>query len=399
MSQKPTLRDVARAANAGVSTVSLALRDDPRIREDTRRHIQDVAAGLGYQTNPLIANLMAQLRASRAKGTGAALGLVNVAPSGREVEQLPTFSSWTQGILERAHALGYHLQIYRLSERGQSPSALLETMREDGVRALIFAGLSTGGSLPGAFTSLWERYPTAAVGVRPSTPPLHFSCNDQFMTALQCLYRLAERGYERPGLAINPAADTVLEQRFTAGFRTGHAQVMRGNLIATHPLQPHAREDFLRWFERSCPDVVVTLHPQVLDWLDGAGVDVPGEVGVAHLDCWGDAQCGHWSGMNQHSYAVGVAAVDLVVGQIHRNEFGVPMWPKCVLNSSSWVDGQTTRPLGGAQPRKLRARSAVESSLPQADRYGEAAVLPNGTSSYDGEQLPEALEVLQARQP
>jgi DNA-binding LacI/PurR family transcriptional regulator len=46
-----TLRDIATACNCDISTVSRALRDDPRVRDGTRRRVQRMAARLGYRPN------------------------------------------------------------------------------------------------------------------------------------------------------------------------------------------------------------------------------------------------------------------------------------------------------------------------------------------------------------
>ena len=47
--------------------------------------------------------------------------------------------------------------------------------------------------------------------------------------------------------------------------------------------------------------------------------------------------------MNQHNDAVGEAAVDMVVGQIHRNESGIPDFPRATLIGASWVEGESVR--------------------------------------------------------
>jgi hypothetical protein len=39
----------------------------------------------------------------------------------------------------------------------------------------------------------------------------------------------------------------------------------------------------------------------------------------------------------------GAAAVDLVIEQLHRNEFGLPSDPKLMLIASKWMDGKTVR--------------------------------------------------------
>lgn len=58
----PNMERVALAAGLSKSSVSLALRDDPRLSPSTRAHVQHIAAALGYKRNPLVSSLMTQLR-------------------------------------------------------------------------------------------------------------------------------------------------------------------------------------------------------------------------------------------------------------------------------------------------------------------------------------------------
>jgi DNA-binding LacI/PurR family transcriptional regulator len=47
----PTLRDIAKACEMDISTVSRALRDDPKVKPASRERIQAMAQRLGYQPN------------------------------------------------------------------------------------------------------------------------------------------------------------------------------------------------------------------------------------------------------------------------------------------------------------------------------------------------------------
>jgi hypothetical protein len=69
---------------------------------------------------------------------------------------------------------------------------------------------------------------------------------------------------------------------------------------------------------------------------------VPRDCGFADLDI-NDQVDGDCSGIRQNYAQVAAAAIDLVVGQIQRNERGLPEFPKVVLVEGSWVDGTTTR--------------------------------------------------------
>lgn len=64
-----TMQDVATAAGVDRTTVSLALRNHPRISLATRKRVQQVADELGYRTHPLVSALMTY-RANRENPTG-----------------------------------------------------------------------------------------------------------------------------------------------------------------------------------------------------------------------------------------------------------------------------------------------------------------------------------------
>src|ERR1700739_695014 len=54
---RPTIRDIARDTGFHYSTVSLALRDHPRIPDSTKRIIREAAKGLGYQPDATLSPL------------------------------------------------------------------------------------------------------------------------------------------------------------------------------------------------------------------------------------------------------------------------------------------------------------------------------------------------------
>jgi LacI family transcriptional regulator len=65
-----TMKDVARQAGVDVSTVSLAINNDPRIRRETRERILAIAQELGYRKN----HLARGLRSGKSFTIGAVVG-------------------------------------------------------------------------------------------------------------------------------------------------------------------------------------------------------------------------------------------------------------------------------------------------------------------------------------
>jgi LacI family transcriptional regulator len=65
---RPTIRDIARKAGCHYSTVSLALRDHPRIPLRTKERIREIAGQLGYRADAMLAALCAYREMKRPLG-------------------------------------------------------------------------------------------------------------------------------------------------------------------------------------------------------------------------------------------------------------------------------------------------------------------------------------------
>jgi len=338
MEPRVTMQEVAKRAGVGKSTVSLALRNDPRLRPRTRQRIQRIADQLGYRTNPTVATLMAQLRSSSSPGYQSALGFVNASPNQRMLQEIPTFAEWVSGASERANQLGYSFDHFWLHDPHVAPTRLPRILSSRNIRGIIIAA-NESPTLPPQFDSLWKHSACVVLGIRPSEPQLHFSSNDQYATALQAIEEVRKRGYKRPGLVISRQTDELLDFRFSAGFHTGQQKLSTDTQLPVFAFQPDKLVAFRQWYETHRPDVILCLHRRVKTWLDQLGLKVPRDVALAHLDRTDDLE--DWAGMNQNSKLIGASAVDLLIGQLHRNETGVPPFAKSILVQSTWVDGET----------------------------------------------------------
>ena len=73
--QMKTVRmaEIAQRLGVASSTISRALRNDPRISFDLRKRVRTLADELGYQPNPLVSALMA---IRRRRGSGGAVDVI-----------------------------------------------------------------------------------------------------------------------------------------------------------------------------------------------------------------------------------------------------------------------------------------------------------------------------------
>ena len=333
------MHEIAECAGVGKATVSLALRDDPRLRPETRRRIQRLAAQMGYRTNATVANLMAQLRASRTPKYQATLGLLSASSDPDALTGSPASREWVAGCHERADQLGYGLDAFWLHEPGATPGELAGRLESRNIRGLVISPLLDRAGLPDRFDLIWRHFACVVVGLRPSWPPLNFTTNDQFSTAFRAVQRLWENGYRRMGLVLSPELDAIVDRRFSGGFWAGQEAHDGCQRLPAFPFHPGAESPFGAWYAKHRPDVILCHHEEVKTWIEEMQINIPGQVGLAHLNrCDGL----DWSGMNQNHTLVGAAAIDVLVGQLHRNETGLPESPNASFIQSTWLDGLTT---------------------------------------------------------
>jgi len=335
------------AAEVGCSknTVSLALRNDPRIKASTRETIQKVADRLGYRPNAIVSNLMAQLRSGQSGGFQGKLALFNAYRDQNAFTTHATIPAYVHGCERRAEKLGYTFDQFWLHEPKLKAESLIRILHTRGIKGIVIVGMMDEYRLPPHLRPLWETFPSVVTGVRTRDPALSFSCVDHHDLTVSAFEQALARGYQRPALVVEERIDRLVEGRFSGAMLTAQQTLPARHRIPAFTQISLARRDsklFSRWFDRHRPDVILTLYNIVYPWLEKLGRQVPQDVGVIQLE-WRESHA-EISGMNQHNDVVGEAAVDMVVGQIHRNENGVPAFPRATMIGASWMEGQSVRP-------------------------------------------------------
>lgn len=137
MKVRTTIRDVARALGVSHTTVSMALRNDPRILPATRQKVNQAAVRLGYRSDPIVSELMAQLRASRARSNEVPLAFLTAWPTRDGWRKVMDHVDFFKGALARATELGYGLDEFWLREPGMTPQRMTSILRTRGIRGSL----------------------------------------------------------------------------------------------------------------------------------------------------------------------------------------------------------------------------------------------------------------------
>lgn len=341
MPRSSTLQDVADLAGVHRTTVSLALRDHPRIPAATRERIQQLARKLAYTPNPLVTALMKSRRMGKSV-KHAVLAYVTNHPTcygwrPPELEQPDFFP----GALERARHFGYKLEHFWMAEPGMTSTRFRDILRARSIHGILV------GRLPANQHRLdfaWEHFSCVALGLTLESPRLHHVAQSNFFATRHSMQRCIERGYRRIGFVFSTPNDYPrVGDRWLGGYFCQQHLLDPKNRIPIYEGGPEDRTAFLAWFKRWRPDaLVVSRAAPVIEWLRAAGHAVPGDVGVVELRNE-RPELGH-SGVAYDVTKVGALGVEMLLGLMHRGERGVPADPHEVLLPGIWLEGRTLPP-------------------------------------------------------
>lgn len=332
-----TLSTIAQAAGTTAMTVSMALRNHPRISEATRLKIQKLARTLGYRPDPVLSRLMTHLRNSRKTMQLPTVAYLTSRGSGTDWRR-SYLGRMFAGAQQRAAALGFNLEVMALREKGMSAQRMNGILKARGIEGVLIAPLVTGG---GHLNLDLDQFAVAHVGGSLWRPALHRAHHDYSHGTMLMLRKMVRHGYRRIGMVTN------LSLARTTGHEEEAAFLYYAARLKMEPLAPLVLTDwneavFLDWFRKNRPDAVATCYPETVTVLSGAGFPVPETTGVALNWIPDGSPC---SGVWQDFEGVGAAAFDLVESQFRRHEHGIPDQPKTVLVRGRWVDGNTLRNL------------------------------------------------------
>lgn len=335
----PNLAAVAQAAQVSLSTASRALRNSAKISFATRQRIQEIATRLGYRPNPYVNVLMTHVRQSRAAPYSATCAWLDRAAAPEAWKHNHVQQLFYAGAVARAEALGFHIERFHCHQPGLTRKRIAEILLARGIHGVLCTADEPNAQLLALPLNPAE-FAVATIGCRFTDPELHFSANDQFASAAAAHRQLRQLGYTRVGFVTTRQHEEIVDYRFSGGYLSALAATNMQGQIPIHYHVPGELVPLRQWVRQFKPDALLVVGDiDALALTRQLGLKVPDDVAVAVLD-WHDALPGV-AGMNQDHARVGAGAVDLMVSQIKRNEFGVPVHAQGVIVESHWMPGRT----------------------------------------------------------
>ncbi len=357
--RRVTLADVARRAGVHVTTVSLALRDRPRLPEATRRRIQALARDMGYAPDPFLHALVPyRSPASQPRREPVLAYLTNWhTPWGWK--EVPAHRRFFAGAEAKALELGFRLEHFWTHDPARRPEELGETLQQRGIQGVILASHSR--DVGDALQLDWERFSAVKIDYFPHYPPLHNVTNSQSRIIRLAVRKTAAMGYRKIGFVVHRGWDHAVDHNWTAGFLCEQSCLPDADRVPIHVFpgaRPVARwfneknasvradhAPLERWLERHRPEVVISKGDYVLPVFAEMGVRIPED--FAFVNLFLDPPDGTMAGVRQNHETVGELAVETLVGQLIHNKFGVPSIPTTTFVEGTWFDGASCPPLPG----------------------------------------------------
>lgn len=334
-----TLKHIAEKAGVSRMTVSLALRNDASLPENTRLRIQAIAEELGYQPDPDIARLMEVVRAKKIRTELSKIAYLTTYHNRSDWQQQSTQQLYYEGARQRAREYGYELEEYWLRTPGLTARRLSEIIYNRGIEGALVAPLPTPEPIFDGF--YWDYISAVELGYSLPQPALNRACNHQFQSMMLLARTLYKLGYRRIGLAMARDQDDRVNHNWRAAY------VAAQSLWAKPPHQipfllsnRWSKSIFRRWLNTNRPECIISIGKDVARWLHEMGFETPRDVGLANVDLSPDMKA--LTGIDQNSRMVGVAALDLLISQIRHNERGIPTVPRVVMVEGTFVKGTST---------------------------------------------------------
>jgi DNA-binding LacI/PurR family transcriptional regulator len=334
----PTLRSLAKVLGLSRTTVSDALRGSPRVDPDTAARVQKAAKDAGYRRNPLAGALMSELRRSRGTAFRGVLAAIDFNEPNRPDYAARYHRELVLGADARATELGFKIEKFSVGNAGLSVQRLDSILQSRGIHGVV---LLPAWDEPDLTNLDWTRFSGIYTDYIIERPALHSVCPDHYRSLLAALQRLATLGYQRPGLLLQKHQDERLQYRWGAAFRA--FQESHAGIKAIPPLlvETFTREEFVKWFRRHKPDVVLGHNTEAIGWMESCGAQLPATHGFVSLNViMSSRPC---AGLDLQPRTLGARATELLIAQLQRNETGIPEWPSTTTIPAHWRDGPTVR--------------------------------------------------------
>lgn len=337
--QRISMRDIAAKIGVSHTTVSLALKDHPRISKQVCEQIKKTAEEMGYRPDPMLSALANYRRGRGDAKISAGIAWINAWENPNQLRRYKEFDCYWSGASRAAAKLGYRLEEFRVNQ-DFSPKRLHQVLSTRAIRGIL---LPPHGDHPPVWEDFpWSLYSVVRYGRSIPDPPFHVVTADQVLNTTLAFRKILERGYERIGFVDCREATVKPGHLFLAGFLAAQTALEESlripvlNLSLTPDTGRH--KDVAQWVKKHRVEAILTSFSDLPLILKKAHLRVPEDVALAGTTIFDTAIS---AGINQHPEEIGRVGMLLLNSLINDRDTGVPTIYRQSLVEGSWIDGDS----------------------------------------------------------
>ena len=346
MSNIPSMQDIAKRVGVHRSTVSLALRNSPRVLDSTKQKVLSVAKELGYVPNPYISVLMRNRRKGKPPPIMPSIALITSFPT-RDgcVEEFPLVKPAIAAAKRQAESRGFKLEEVWAPLDKMDPARLSNILLTRGISGIL---LTPFPRPVWNYDIEWKRLAVVSWGMSLRKNRVHHVRSNHFSGMTMAMDECWRLGYRRIGLAMREEANTRVDDHWEAAYLLKLRQFGLTDVPSPLFTKDWSKDVLIDWYRRGSPDVIIsyTRKERALQWLRSDGIRIPEDVGMVSLSCAPD---GELSGVIENWSLQAIRGVNLVIDLLADNVLGLHDYPNISMVDSTWNPGTTLRPINSEE--------------------------------------------------
>jgi LacI family transcriptional regulator len=276
--RRPSMRDVADAANVSVSAVSLVVRGKPGVATETRERVWEAISQLGYTVAP------------SENGKSATVGLL-IERSSMPVILDIFYGDVIRGFQTEAQRLGYQVLLHMFDHAAES----LETLRTSLTGEVDGLVVANDGDITREMVIQLEALQAPLVLVESYLPGEQLPCvlGDNFTAGYTVMRHLLDLGHRSIAILRGPRKYSSLMDRLKGCLAAAaEAGILIPPEFMPHPVSGHPQKGYVQMREilrlPQRPTAIVAISDKTafgaMEAIKEAGLRIPEDIAIAGID-------------------------------------------------------------------------------------------------------------------
>lgn len=324
--RKATLADIANAAKVSKSTVSLALRDDPRITQDRRKSIRKIALELGYTPNVKLQQIMGAIRNTK----GSIIDTIAAWIDPQFSYDVPLKELFEEAKKE-AQTHGYNLEPMYYSFSSSGSEDILKCCINRNYPGIIIFPHKRKVTLD---PELVQNIAIISIGNSYTEPTFNRVCVDRETNIEIATKNLAKKGHQSIGV-IHTKEKPLITQ-----FPQDQSVQLFDYLIDSQRQTTITAREIKTWISHHQITAIISYDNTVYNVLnEDCRYEIPHDIAYTQIPI---NETDNHSGITSQALRICTRGIQELIMLLKQHRYGAPKMAERILIAGQWRDGDST---------------------------------------------------------